>query len=282
MAVRITLDDPRLPPELEQKIFEIAALLRPTRIPTLMLVVEPLLYRVVFLGDRYGDDDDDLSHDRLRHVRHLLIGIQNWLLACSNITTLYAFFRVSSTSGILPCLSGLTNIRYLTIDSAALLGSTVPSPLFHTVTHLELLDFTIASKDDICRNIALIPHLTHLAINPSLDSRLSHPEISANTQLQCIVFLSAETPLDGSVLLDDNRFVCIDENIRYYVDWLKGAVSGDDYWSLADAFLAARRAGKNRAHVSSTSILRRNLSTNSFPASRYRISNGGDCKYDIV
>ncbi|KAJ7810358.1 hypothetical protein B0H14DRAFT_1489140 [Mycena olivaceomarginata] len=231
MAVRITLDDPRLPPELEQKIFEIAALLRPTRIPTLMLVcqrvkwwVEPLLYRVVFLGDRYGDDDDDvhshfglpifhghtpeeLSHDRLRHVRHLLIGIQvdqtarqNWLLACSNITTLYAFFRVSSTSGILPCLSGLTNIRYLTIDSAALLGSTVPSPLFHTVTHLELLDFTIASKDDICRNIALIPHLTHLAINPSLDSRLSHPEISANTQLQCIVFLSAETPLDGSVL----------------------------------------------------------------------------------
>ncbi|KAJ6505111.1 hypothetical protein C8R45DRAFT_544408 [Mycena sanguinolenta] len=50
--------EPTLPPELERRIFEIAALACPVRIPTLMLVarrvkflVEPLLYRVVFLKD---------------------------------------------------------------------------------------------------------------------------------------------------------------------------------------------------------------------------------------
>ncbi|KAJ7906692.1 hypothetical protein B0H13DRAFT_2662708 [Mycena leptocephala] len=48
--------DPRLPPELERNVFEIAALSRPTSIPHLMLIawrvkdwVEPLLYRVILL-----------------------------------------------------------------------------------------------------------------------------------------------------------------------------------------------------------------------------------------
>ncbi|KAJ6521621.1 hypothetical protein DFH09DRAFT_1424685 [Mycena vulgaris] len=50
-------DSPTLPPELEQHIFELAAISRPACIPTLMLVarrvkhwVEPLLYRTVVIG----------------------------------------------------------------------------------------------------------------------------------------------------------------------------------------------------------------------------------------
>ncbi|KAF8172982.1 hypothetical protein K438DRAFT_1940318 [Mycena galopus ATCC 62051] len=30
----------------------------------------------------------------------------------------------------------------------------------------------------------------------------------------------------------------------YYMDWLKGAVTGNNYWVLADAFIAARREGR--------------------------------------
>ncbi|KAF7378441.1 hypothetical protein MSAN_00271000 [Mycena sanguinolenta] len=260
------LIDPRLPPELEHKIFEIAALARLRRVPTLMLVarrvkcwVEPLLYRVVQLYDHsaldaFGipafsvDAPERKSSHFFRHVRNLFIGtaikevaVKSWLLACPNTTNLYAMFDV--TPEIIPCLSCFTSVRYLTIESRALSLSSASFPLFLSVTHLELLD-SIDDIDRVCGNIALIPRLTHIALNKYLPSRLSHAALCNNGQLQCIVFLSAEMLLDASPLLDDVRFVCIRETVQYWIDWLQGAVSGDDYWSLADTFLAARRAGE--------------------------------------
>ncbi|KAF7367199.1 hypothetical protein MSAN_00980200 [Mycena sanguinolenta] len=257
-------------PELEHKIFEIAALARPKRIPTLMLVarrikcwVEPLLYRVILLKDpriyepvNFGlptftvDALAQISSDCLRHVRHLFIeemfvedtALESWLLACPSITNLYAQFEC--TPKLLPLLGHFTDIRYLTIGAGVFCGATVPHPLFLTATNLELLDTDAGSVDRIWQNITLIPHLTHIAFNPALSSCLSHAALANNTQLQCIVFLSAEVSLDGSPLLDDSQFVCIDEELRYYIDWLQGATSGKDYWFLADTFLAARRAGK--------------------------------------
>ncbi|KAF7364398.1 hypothetical protein MSAN_01100500 [Mycena sanguinolenta] len=268
MSIEVDLDDPRLPPELEHRIFEIAALARPTRIPILMLVarrvrcwVEPLLYRVVFLRGQHDhpshqfplpifsvDAPERKSYQCFRHVRNLFISssieetaVKSWLLACPNTTNLYAMFDL--TPEVLPCLSGFTNIRYLTIEASALDGNSSLFPLFLSVTHLELLNSAV-DADRVCANVALIPRLTHIALNPHLPSRLSHAEFSAIAQLQCIVFLSAGILLDGSPLLDDARFVCIEEELHYTIDWLQGAISGDDYWALADAFLAARRAGK--------------------------------------
>ncbi|KAF7372800.1 hypothetical protein MSAN_00485800 [Mycena sanguinolenta] len=224
--------------------------------------VEPLLYHVVFLSSTSMDEArnldlpsftaDSVPDDYFRHVRHLFIDqmsvnqtdFEKWLLACNGTTNLFAQF--DCTPEILPLLSGFINIRYLTVDVRALLGTTVSLPLFLTVTHLELLNYTHKSVDRASENISLIPHLTHLALNSDLQSRSrwSHAALCANTQLQCIVFLSAKISLEGSPLLDDNRFMCIDERVRYYSDWLHGAVFGEDYWSLADTFLTARRAGK--------------------------------------
>ncbi|KAJ6484809.1 hypothetical protein C8R45DRAFT_1214763, partial [Mycena sanguinolenta] len=224
--------------------------------------VEPYLYRVVFLRDRHDSrwQDNVTSYlglptffpDALEqrterwfhHTRHLFIGgtlegeikPETWLLACPNITNLHAQFLC--TSERLSCLSGFTGIQYLTIDVRALSDTTVPFPLFSAVTHLELLDMSTSTVGRVCQNIALIPCLTHIALNRTLDSTLSHAMLCANAQLQCIVFLSTQTSLHDSPLLDDWRFVCIDENVRYYVDWLRGAISGDDYWVLADNFLA--------------------------------------------
>ncbi|KAJ6505189.1 hypothetical protein C8R45DRAFT_1209033 [Mycena sanguinolenta] len=283
--------DPRLPPELERRIFEIAALARPTRIPTLMLVaqrvkfwVEPLLYRVVFLTDLTADELRDLdlptftadaleqrSPNPFRHVRHLFIDdavveqptLKSWFLACASVTNLYAWLVCEPE--ILPSIIGLTNIQYLTIDVRALCSPTAPFPLFLTITHLELFDLTRAAKesvDRICGSISLIPRLTHIALNPGLHKILSHAALCANAQLQCIVFLFPRGSLDrnpllngslnGSPLLDDSRFVCIKEVLEGYKDWLNGAVFGEDYWALADAFLAARQAGtidRSRYHI---------------------------------
>ncbi|KAJ6495101.1 hypothetical protein C8R45DRAFT_163407 [Mycena sanguinolenta] len=286
MAIEVPSDDPRLPLELELGIFRIAALARPTSIPTLMLVarrikcwVEPLLYRVVFLSDAGINESRVLGlptfaanafqqrfPDCLRHVRYLFIHkileektLQKWLLACTGATNLYAQFVC--TPAIRDSLSGFTNVRYLTIDVRTLLGDTSLLPIFLSVTHLELLDFTAEgeSVDRVCANISLIPHLTHIALNSDLDTALSHAALCTNTQLQCIVFLSTEAPPEGSPLLADDRFVCIEED-EHYVDWLHGAVFGEDYWSFADAFLAARRLG-------------------TIERSRYRITSGKDFDY---
>ncbi|KAJ6508152.1 hypothetical protein C8R45DRAFT_966485 [Mycena sanguinolenta] len=257
--------DPTLPPELEHRIFETAALARPTSIPALMLVakrvrcwVEPILYHVVFLRRSAHDEAYDLGlpiftpdaveqrpYEYFQHVRYLFIGasvdetmLQAWLRACTGITNLFA--QCDYTPEILPLLSRLTEIRYLTISGDVFSDPFSFSP---NLTHLELLD-SESNLDHICQSITLIPRLTHIAFNSSMESRL-HPTLCANAQLRCIVFLSPLHSFDGSPLADDDRFVCVYENeVRYYVDWLHGAVFGQHYWSLADAFLAARRAGK--------------------------------------
>ncbi|KAF7368114.1 hypothetical protein MSAN_00877600 [Mycena sanguinolenta] len=296
MSSQVSPDDPRLPPELEHKIFEIAAFSHPKWIPNLKLVarrvkfwIDPLLYRVIFLKNSAAMRElphlgvhtstrealQQISHESLRHVRHLFFdgdavgeaALKTWVAACTGITRLYA--QIDCTPATLSLLSGFTNIRYLTIDVQALSGADVPLPLFLTVTHLELLAFGtrhIKTRDmaPVCQNIALIPRLTHIALNPRLDSHLPHAELKANTQLQCIAFLSPGASLAGSPLLSDDRFVCIEERRHYELDWLNGAVFGEDYWSLADAFVAGRRAG-------------------TIDRSQYRIVNGkGNCKLNVL
>ncbi|KAJ6505104.1 hypothetical protein C8R45DRAFT_544383 [Mycena sanguinolenta] len=261
----------RLPPELERRIFEIAAVACPMRIPTLMLVarrvkfwVEPLLYGVVCLAEEITDELRDLdlptfaanaleqrSSKIFRHVERLFIEddvvkqpmLNSWLLACTGVTNLYAWLDYKPE--ILPSIIGLTNVQYLSIDVRMLCG-TIPFPLFLTITHLELFDFTRAAEKSVDRvwgNISLIPRLTHLALNQHLQDSLSHAALCGHTQLQCIMFFSPRRSLDGTPLLDDSRFVCIEEVLEYHNDWLNGAISGEDYWALADTFLAARRAG---------------------------------------
>jgi hypothetical protein len=45
-------------------------------------------------------------------------------------------------------------------------------------------------------------------------------------------------------LADDSRFVCINPETDFRVEWLRGAQTGNDYWVFADSFIAARRAGE--------------------------------------
>ncbi|KAJ6453366.1 hypothetical protein C8R45DRAFT_1083098 [Mycena sanguinolenta] len=113
-----------------------------------------------------------------------------------------------------------------------------------SVTHLELMSAS-ANVDMVWRNMANIPNLTHLALNPDLSAQLSHHDLAGDVRLQCILFLSlGNASLDGSPLWNDSRFVYIEETVDYDLNWGRGAVLGDDNWALADAFIAARRAGK--------------------------------------
>ncbi|KAJ7339015.1 hypothetical protein DFH08DRAFT_938803, partial [Mycena albidolilacea] len=271
---------PRLPLELERKIFESAALARPMSIPHLMLVawrvkewVGPLLYHVVFLcspspmrkshSRTFGlpTFTEDALQQRpttcFRRAKHLFIGfkvdpsaVESWLPACSGVTNLFA--QISYPTKMLHALSVLCSVRHLTIDIRSLSRTDGPCPLFRSVTHLELFElYDIGSEpedgaDRLSDNLALIPHLTHIAFNPKLPKMVSHAALAADTRLQCIAFLVSApyTLKKTSPLLEDDRFVCVQQNLDYRLDWLRGAVTGDDYWALAEAFIAARLAGR--------------------------------------
>ncbi|KAJ6495204.1 hypothetical protein C8R45DRAFT_1094860 [Mycena sanguinolenta] len=286
MSSECALSEPRLPPELEHRIFHIAALAHPRWIPALMLLarrikfcVEPILYRVVLLTAPSADtlqEQDNLglptfardavekrSHN-LRHVKHLLIDggfvqekLQSWLLAYTGVTNLYA--RDPSFTQCLHQYPISHNRCPCTLCHHH------PGPLFLTVTHLELLVFdellTCEQENvaSICRNISLIPRLTHIALNLPPDSLLLHAALCANTRLQCIVFLSSRP--HESPLMNDDRFVAIHEAVPYDLDWLHGAMFRKDFWSLADDFLAEKRAG-------------------TIDLSQYRIRHGGN--FDFI
>ncbi|KAJ6495173.1 hypothetical protein C8R45DRAFT_1133455 [Mycena sanguinolenta] len=158
--------------------------------------------------------------------------LPSWLLECIGVTNLCALSP--RTAHILPSISGFTNINFLTIDIRALFGTTLPLPLFLTVTHLELLH--------------VAPVLEH--VDAFCHMRRSVPMRNSNASSS-----TTRAPLDDSPLLDDSRFVCIDDGASYEADWLCGAVFGKVYRSFADEFLAARRAG-------------------TIPRSQYRIVNG--------
>ncbi|KAF7341305.1 hypothetical protein MVEN_01866800 [Mycena venus] len=271
--------EPCLPPDLERTIFELAALLRTNPILSLMLVarrvkhwLEPLLYRVIFVsswwtaGDLHGfrsipggvllstiSTKSQLFFES--SVSHIFLegggsglelepsDVETILAACPRVTNLV--FCGFSTGQYRELFSGFQCLRRLTIDVGALFAADTidfTAPLFRSLTHLEMLDsFWGHMPTDIGACLALAPALTHFSCVPISRIAAFHARIRTNARLQCIVLFStrlAETPV-----IDDARLVCIDQT-NFRSDWLHGAATGEDYWTLAEAFIAAKYAGK--------------------------------------
>ncbi|KAJ6535536.1 hypothetical protein B0H19DRAFT_1183705 [Mycena capillaripes] len=280
--------EPILPLELERAIFEIAALARPTSIPNLMLIawrvnhwVEPLLYRVVLLCSTLrgvvlgfpvftaeillrviaNKPTDFLG----RSVKHLFVDyaaspseLAEILAACTGVTNLFGQFV---TNPHMQALDALRCVQRLTIDHRALFRANIvdlATSLFRTVTHLELLDLTdMEDGPGICARLALLPHLTHLAINNTMHNVVSHAGLRADIRLQCIVFLGSDwdAMANNSPLLDDPRFVFLSQTKDYRCDWMSGVKDAEDFWVRADGFIARRRRGdvdRKRFRISDT------------------------------
>ncbi|KAJ7798772.1 hypothetical protein B0H14DRAFT_2905776 [Mycena olivaceomarginata] len=245
--------DPYLPPELERQIFEIAALSCPKDIPTLMRIsrrikywVEPLLYRVIVLSPhdlyRLSGIDDAKSFpsvtaaDLLDHIT-----TKSPSFFGASVTHLYfdGDIPISTLDAILGACLG--------IDNLGPFDFTVP--LFCNITHLQIWDNYAALQAEICTGLARMPRLTHLALNTVASVvPVLHPRLLANVRLCAIVFLVRHRPNPTPLGVDDARFVCIVRD-SYFTDWFHGATSGLNFWALADALIAARRAGKVNASM---------------------------------
>ncbi|KAJ7805564.1 hypothetical protein B0H14DRAFT_2879544 [Mycena olivaceomarginata] len=246
--------------KLEHQIFEIAGLSCPKDIPTLMRVsrrinigissvkcffrVEPLLYRVIVLSshDLYRlSGIDDAKSFPLVTTAELLdhITTKSPSFFGSSVTHFYfdGDIPISTLDAILGACLGIDNLG--TFDFTV--------PLFCNITHLEIWDNYAALQAEICTGLACMPRLTHLVLNtmasvvPAL-----HLHLLGNMCLCAIVFLVRHRPNPTPLGVDDTRFVCIVWD-SYFTDWFHSATSGLDFWALADALIAARRAGKTPA-----------------------------------
>ncbi|KAJ7164242.1 hypothetical protein C8R46DRAFT_1099063 [Mycena filopes] len=263
-----------IPLELECLIFELAALSHPVWIPSLMLVarrvkhwVEPILYRVVFVGDsgtplgggfpvftRTGlltaiatKTPSFLSH-AIRNI-NLDHSVESTRLAaildaCTGLRNLV----VNDSPGpALPAMARLEHLCRLEIVAEVFLQLDATKPVFPSLTHLELSASHYGEKPDLqvtetYAALRLLPRLTHLALrmNPS---QFVLDQLRADARLQCIVFI-IRLPADAALFADDVRFVQVVYDIDYRLEWVRGADTGDDYWKVADAFIAAKLAGK--------------------------------------
>ncbi|KAF7341878.1 hypothetical protein MSAN_02043400 [Mycena sanguinolenta] len=272
--------EPRLPRELECKIFEMAALARPTTIPKLMLVssrvkywVEPLLYRVLVISSEKSDSAHGfpviansgtlhrMMAPKKRHffrnaVKRIFVrgGVSaaemEWILrACTHVFDCCAL----SLSGA--ALAPLTRLRRLTIkmlDFLECCKMDSTHPILASITHLDLRGICHFVLEDLYPCLSLVSNLTHFAIDSTSHDPAFQTALCASTRLECILFSShGHLPLSRheemnmeDMIIYDGRFVCMARTIDFYLDWLHHTDTRRDFWAIADAFIQAKRQGK--------------------------------------
>ncbi|KAJ7158157.1 hypothetical protein C8R46DRAFT_1292255 [Mycena filopes] len=276
-SVEIVLRGPRLPLELERLIFEVAAHSYPTGIPTLMLVawrirnrIEPLLYRVLWIGDNNTRTDHGLPvitvvallqalnarptlfarsvecllfDDDLKHLPNATL--HTIFSACPGITTLCSYIDLEERS--LKRLESLRNLRRLRLDVLGLFISAnfnFAHPLFRNLTHLELLNqLFFPEEKDLYAVMTIIPNLSHIAFDLPVLGRFMEPLFETHARLCCFVLFYE---MRDELLAGPRRpeVVHIPERFDFKADWFRGVQTGEDHWTLAEEFIAAKRAGR--------------------------------------
>ncbi|KAJ6569223.1 hypothetical protein B0H19DRAFT_1134904 [Mycena capillaripes] len=276
-----------VPTELERVIFEMAADTRPLAIPTFMLVarrakewVKPLLYRTVSVCEKEKDVPEGHLFFRIdtllqmiqsgnfpgHAVRKILIQVDGdraaLLSACPNTENLW--INADLGPNLFPQISVLP-LKRLTCNLMMLFGPERPMDfthrLFSRLTHFEILDsmlFNASGRDidpTMLLNLALIPHLSHLAFAHVEDFSdvgfidFFLPLLRTCKSLRVLIVLDPyiHTVIaqhkDKEELAQDERFVVME--CKFFTgDWILGAHTGTDYWSRAEDFVAKRRSGE--------------------------------------
>ncbi|KAJ7779700.1 hypothetical protein B0H16DRAFT_1878388 [Mycena metata] len=219
--------------------------------------VEVLLRSFIFRPALFETSVECLFLDRTptQHPRHVVVNAI--LSTCPGITTLLAGFPLKGIS--LDILKSLRCLRRLSIHIEALFASrmnnTIASgvleidflhPAFRNVTHLELLDdsYDTETQYSLYAKISHMPCLTHVAFNDVALCCDTEPLFQMHAQLRCLVFLGTQIEQEQiPPWPHSDRFVHI-RRADYVADWFRGAQTGEDYWALAEEFIAAKRAGR--------------------------------------
>ncbi|KAJ7881980.1 hypothetical protein B0H14DRAFT_2704129, partial [Mycena olivaceomarginata] len=234
-----------LPLELEERIFELCALMHPASIPQLMLVAhhakrraEPILYRTVTLGYHKSglplENVIQAIYSRrfpasffAKHVRRIYLytavnpslsraDLEELIRVCSGPVDLFLIIR--GDTALVSLLAGL-HITRLTVTFDSIGALPFSHRLFKRLTHLTIVDKRMSAY--YWSHVAQIPHLTHLAL--AGDDLL---EICPQLLLTCrkllvlLIFCERElpAPLDAT-LASDPRFSVIPRKYAPIADW---------------------------------------------------------------
>ncbi|KAJ7645162.1 hypothetical protein DFH06DRAFT_595258 [Mycena polygramma] len=266
--------NPYLPVDLERDIFEACAISRPVGIPTLMLVawrvkewLEPLLYRSISVG--YTDSmkgNPMVSWETLlailrskpplffaQSVRHLnmflphpkpeaVYRLSTVLSVCTAVENLGISYHSEEYEvyDLLEAVAPNLPLRRLNLygDLLTLYRAT---PVLSNITHLEVFSLAIA----ISAELLLLPQLTHLAYSRA-------PISDCLTVLGMCRVLRVLVAFDTDLAPDDLAPAAIAHGVdfvrmtrvSYLKDWQRGALTGADFWSRAEDFIARRRSGQ--------------------------------------
>jgi hypothetical protein len=148
-------------------------------------------------------------------------------------------------------LASLQYLRRLTLDMKEFCKvpvNEIADSVFGNATHFTLTGGCVLEDEPgICERLARIPHLTHISLTPTPRSIVFETALSAVTRLQAIVFfLQYWQDVKAITPVVDSRFVWVKmENTRDAgLDWLRRVGSAAEYWVVAEAFIAAKRADK--------------------------------------
>ncbi|KAJ7172829.1 hypothetical protein C8R43DRAFT_977653 [Mycena crocata] len=285
MATQSDDQDHAFPSEIEQEIFESAALAHPESIPTFILVarrvhtwIEPFLYRIISLHYPHTRCNAPLTkqvflellplkpsgffHERVRRVALAKASHEDTILilsACTGTTDLVLFPRPITIS-LLPILTNLplrrlsANLKFLFSD-----GADFTHALFSRLTHLDILETPIS--ESWITDLAGLPCLTHLSFNiplfwsaGDLTAVLFRGLLASCPRLEALILLLWSRSVDQ---IDTTPYKHFADNPRsvlmsvtgHLEDWELGAAGGEDYWDRADRLIRQRRSGEIAASV---------------------------------
>ncbi|KAJ7059537.1 hypothetical protein C8F01DRAFT_1370446 [Mycena amicta] len=250
-------EDPRLPPELERKIFEITARVHPEMRHRLLFVarrvliwIEPTLYRTLVFTPhhRLSQLPAKSSEFFAKTTRRLTVGTTasddaaRVLELCTGVTHLALGGHVDVPDLLYAPFRALQQIRRLAFypSNVLLAAGDATLPVFSSLTHLQLFDY----NDDILGSFcAALPALTHLAVTGDLSDPWPRADIvlADCKKLTLLVLLSsnpqsakAKVPED----LADPRVV-----VTWFKTWNESALEGYNFWAAASDFAARKRQG---------------------------------------
>ncbi|KAJ7318475.1 hypothetical protein DFH08DRAFT_819756 [Mycena albidolilacea] len=169
--------------------------------------------------------------------------LETILTACPRVVNVWVFSPGVSHR----TFNRLERLHHLAIQ---VLSLSAPHPidfaaaLFRYVTHPHFTDSSRTFPPDIGARLVLAPALIHISCDCGYGVGVLPARIRTAAALQCIVVFIFAQRVD-SPDPPHTRFVCIEVmQMDSRTNWLQAAATDDDYWALADAFIAAKRAGR--------------------------------------
>ncbi|KAJ7059568.1 hypothetical protein C8F01DRAFT_216442 [Mycena amicta] len=268
----MSANGPRLPPELECKVFELTARMHPATIHSLLLVahrvhiwIEPFLYRTlrVRMYDqllRFTQTKPGAASFLASAVRHVTLvsyrpGMAAILQLCTGITHLAVTSDPEYAFELRPLLPVL-RISHLAVELAALYPPGLyPSidatqPTFSSLTHLDFFDgVDDADHERIISFLTSLPALTHLSYNRDLSAQTLVTLLDKCQKLRLLMRLTSF----AKAARDFARDLPFKQDVRLVVcmfkEWDDAVLDVRSYWDIAEEFVARKRTGEVPANV---------------------------------